>query len=181
MADDNIKLEIFFPKSDQEHRLQLVSINGAIFALFFAPLESNGPIHLYCDDWSVVLLSPIKSDKEIVVSAINIISLNDFMSKENEVMLTASKRLVKVAPSKEVQESAEKGVFHLDDDPGAILGLFKLFETTLHHIRGDAPNLKEAQISFVTSLCKLADKIEGKGRDLDLKQVLEIWGIPKSE
>ena len=62
----DLKLQISFPKSDQDHRLQLVNINESIFAILHSPLESNGPINLYCEDWSLVLLAPIKSKTDLL-------------------------------------------------------------------------------------------------------------------
>lgn len=176
------KLHIAFPKSDEDHRLQLVEINGSIFAFLFAPLESLGPIRLLCEEWSLVLLAPIKSKTNIVISGINVICLNEIVSEEGNVNLHASNRLVRFAdlvqPTEKLSEMGEKGEFHFDDDPGAFLHYYRLFEsvvTSIHQKNPDA--FAEAQQKFLVGLCTLADKIEGKPESLDLKQVLKIWGI----
>src|SRR5579872_7348909 len=89
------KLQIGFLKSNEDHRLQLIEINGSIFAIVHSPLESLGPINLHCEPWSLVLLAPIKSQTNIFISAINIICLNEVESKTGNVNIHATGRFVK--------------------------------------------------------------------------------------
>jgi len=176
------KLEIAFPKSDEDHRLQLVGINGSIFAIVHSPLESLGPIHLYCEEWSLVLLAPIKSKTNIVISAINVICLNEIASEEGNVNIHASNRLVKFShstnPLKNVSEMGERGEFLFNNDPGALLYYYRLFDSIVNSVRNGSPDsFSEAQQKFLTSLCTLADKIEGKPENLNLHKVLGAWDI----
>lgn len=175
------KLEIAFPKSNEDHRLQLVGINGSIFAIVHSPLESLGPISLKCDEWSLVLLAPIKSKTNIVISAINVICLSEIASEEGNVNIHASNRLVKFAhlTSEKVCEMGERGEFQFDDDPGAFLHYYRLFESIVSCVhQGSADSISEAQQKFIMSLCSLADKIEGKPENLNLHKVLGIWDVP---
>jgi hypothetical protein len=177
------KLLITFPKSSEDHRLQLVGINDAIFAIVHSSLESLGPIRLHCEDWSLVILAPLKSKSNILVSAINVICLSEIASEEGNVNIHASNRLVKFAhlfnPSEKVNEMGEKGEFQFDDDPGALLYYYRLFEGIVSSVRNGSPDLlPHAQQQFITALCTLADKIEGKPENLDLPKVLDIWNIP---
>ncbi len=178
----NVKLQINFPKSSEDHRLQLVDINGSIFAILHSPLESNGPINLYCEDWSLILLAPIKSKRNITISAINIICLNEIESQEGIVNLQASNRLVKLTPSikpvEKVYETAKHTVFQLND-PSALLNSFQLFNKVIKNVRDGNPNsFVEAQQNFITVLCALAEKIDqGKTAQLSIQPVLKIWGI----
>ncbi len=177
------KLLITFPKSSEDHRLQLIEINGAIFAIVYAPLESLGPIRLNCEQWSVVLLAPLKSKSNILVSAINIICLSEIASEEGSVNLHASNRLVKFAnlfkPSEKVCEMGECGEFQFDDDPGAFLYYCRLFGNIVSSAHnGSLDLLSQAQQQFIAGLCTLADKIEGKPESLDFHKVLNIWNIP---
>jgi hypothetical protein len=180
------KLQIAFPKSNEDHRMQLVEINGSIFAIVHCPLESLGPIRLYCEDWSLILLAPIKSKTNIVISAINVICLNEIASEEGNVNIHASNRLVKFAhlikaPEK-VCEMGERGEFQFDDDPGAFLHYYRLFDSIVSSVRnGNPDSLSEAQQKFIMSLCTLADKIEGKPENLNLHKVLSIWDVPYSK
>ena len=180
----NLKIEIGFPQSNEDHRMQLVGINGSIFAIVHSPLESLGPIRLYCEEWSLVLLAPIKSKTNIVISAINVICLNEIASEEGSVNIHASNRLVKFAqvsdPSKKVSELGERGEFLFNDDPGALLYYYQLFDSIVSSVRKRSPDsLVEAQQKFIMSLCTLADKIEGKPENLNLHQVFKIWDISK--
>ena len=177
------KLLITFPKSDQDRRLQLVEINGVIFAILFSPLESQGPINLHCEKWSLILLSPLKSKSNIVVSATNLICLSEVASEEGNVNLHASNRLVKfsdlIKPSEKVAEIAEGGKFQFDDDPGALLYYYRLFEGIVSSVRDGSPeSISQAQQQFITGFCRLADKIEGSPENLDLEKVFSIWNIP---
>lgn len=178
----DIKLQVTFPKSSEDHRLQLVRINGSIFAILHSPLESNGPINLLCEDWSLVLLAPIKSKTNIVISAINIICLNEIESKEGMVNIEASNRLVKLTPSiqplEKVYETAKRPVLQLND-PAALLTCFQLFNKIVIGSREENVNsFLEAQQNFITVLCLLAEKIEGKTAQLSIQPVLKIWDIP---
>jgi hypothetical protein len=178
----DVKLQVTFPKSSEDHRLQLVRINGSIFAILHSSLESNGPINLLCEDWSLVLLAPIKSKTNIVISAINVICLNEIESKEGIVNIQASNRLVKLTPSikpfEKVYETAKRPVFQLDD-PAALLNCFQLFNKVVKGSReGSANSFFEAQQNFITVLCLLAEKIEGKTAQLNIQPVLKIWDIP---
>jgi hypothetical protein len=177
------KLQIAFPKSSEDHRLQLVKINGSVFAIIHSPLESLGPIRLQCENWSIILLSPIKSKTNIVISAINLICLNEIISEEGNVNLHASNRLVKFAnmikPPEKFCAMGERGEFEFDDDPGAILFYYRLFDSIVNNLRIGGPNtFPEAQQKFIMSLCTLADKIERKPENLTLHKVLDIWDIP---
>lgn len=189
MEDSNEKiacssrLSIAFPKSSEDHRLQLIGINGAMFAIVHSPLESLGPIRLYCENWSLVLLAPLKSKTNILVSAINVICLNEIASEEGNVNIHASNRLVKFAhsfkPLDKVSEMGEKGEFQFEDDPGTFLYYYRLFEGIVSGVRSEnADLLSQAQQQFIVGLCTLADKIEGSPENLDLQKVLRVWDIP---
>lgn len=180
------KLEISFPKSSEDRRLQLVAINGAVFAIIHSPLESDGPIQLYCDAWSLIILAPIKTKSNIVISAINVICLNEIESLEGIVNIHASNRLVKFAhmlkPAEKVDAIVEGKEFQFEDDPGALLHYHRLFKNILKIVSEE--NLEafpEAQQMFIMSLCTLADKIEKTKENLDLHKVLEIWNIQASK
>lgn len=177
--EDNIKMQIAFPKSDEDHRLQLVNINGSMFAILFAPLESNGPINLFCETWSLVLLAPIKSKKDVVISAINVICLNEIVSEEGSVNIQASNQLVKFAhTTKNITEKGERE-FQFGDDPTVFMYFYRLFESVIDHGRNKVvDSLSEAQKQFIVALCALHDKIEGTPEKRDLKKVLQLWGIP---
>jgi hypothetical protein len=158
-----------------------VSINGAIFAILYSPLESLGPIRLHCEEWSLVLLAPIKSQTNIVISAINVICLNEIVSEQGNVNLHASNRLVKFTrpASEHVSEFGEDGMCQFDD-AGALLYYHRLFNDVVNCIRNGHPgSIPEAQQKWIMGLCLLADKIEDKPDNLDLHQVLNIWKIPK--
>jgi len=177
------KLLITFPKSSEDHRLQLVGINGAIFAIVHSPLESLGPIRLHCEEWSLVLLAPLKSKSNILVSAINVICLSEIASEEGNVNIHASNRLVKFAdlfkPAEKVTEMGERGEFQFDNEPGAFLYFYRLFEGIVSSARSGSPDLlSQAQQQVFAGLCTLADKIEAKPENLDLHKVLGIWNIP---
>lgn len=187
MEDSNeqnasIKLQISFPKSNEDHRLQLIEINGAIFAILHSLLESNGPIHLNCKEWSLVLLAPIRSKSNIVISAINIICLNEVKSEEGTIEIEASNQLVKltpcIKPSEKAHAKGKKGEFELQDDPGTYLKYFKLFNTIVSGVRNQDSALSEAQQNVILTLCALAEKIEGKTKNLTISTVLDIWDIP---
>jgi hypothetical protein len=176
------KLQMSFPKSSEDQRLQLVEINGSIFAIVHSPLESLGPIRLFCENWSLVILAPIKSKSNILISAINVICLNEIASEEGNVNVHASNRLVKFAqliksPEK-ICEMGERGEFQFEDDPGAFLYFYRLFDNIVSLCKGGSDSFSEAQNKFITFLCTLADKMEGKSENMDLKKVLDIWGIP---
>lgn len=177
------KLAIAFPKSNEDHRFQLVEINGSIFAIVHSPLESLGPIRLYCEEWSLVLLAPIKSKTNILITGKNIICLSEIVSEEGTVNIHASNRLVKFAdlikPLEKLCEMGERGEFQFDDDPGVFLHYYRLFDGIVNLVRnGSLDSFPEAQQKFITSLCSLADKIEKGSENLDLKKVLSIWDIP---
>ena len=182
--DDNIKMQIAFPKSDEDHRLQLVSVNGKLFAIFFGPLESKGPINLYCDGWSLILLSPVKSKSKIMIAADNIICLNEIVSEEGNVNLHASNQLVKfahqVTSSENAIERGEKGEFQFSDDPTVFMYFYRLFESIVADVRNDAMDtIPEAQKNIIVALCALSDKINGKQEQRNLQKALEFWGIPQ--
>jgi hypothetical protein len=179
----NTKLRVTFPKSTEDHRLQLVEINGSIFAIVHSPLESLGPIRLLCEEWSLILLAPIKSKTNILISAINVICLNEVASEEGIVNIHASNRLVKFAQGtkdpQKVCEMGEGGEFEFNDDPGAFLFYYRLFTSIVNSLRTENTDLfSEAQQKFITSLCTLADKIEANAENLDLNKVLQIWNVP---
>lgn len=181
--NDNIKLQIAFPKSNEDHRLQLVDINGSIFAILFAPLESNGPINLHCEGWSLILLAPIKSKGNIAISAINIMCLNEIVSEEGSVAIQASNQLVKFAhsekPSEKIVERGAKGEFQFSDDPTVFMYFYRLFESVIENVRNEVlESLPEAQKQFIVALCAMGDKIEGKPEKRDLNKVLQFWNIP---
>ena len=180
---NDAKLQIVFPKSSEDHRLQLVEINGSIFAIVHSPLESLGPIRLYCEDWSLILLAPIKSKTNIVISATNVICLNEIASEEGNVNIHATHRLVKctslIKPPEKFCGMGENGEFELDEDPGVFLYYYRLFDSIVSGLRNGSPDsFSEAQQKFIMSLCTLADKIEGKSGNLNLQKVLKIWNIP---
>lgn len=180
------KLQITFPKSSEDHRLQLVDINGSIFAIVHSPLESLGPIRLYCEDWSLILLAPLKSTTNIVISARNVICLSEIASEEGNVSIHASNQLVKFAHSIKspfkICEMGERGEFQFNDDPAALLYYYRLFHSIVSRLHTGGPeSFSEVQHKFIMSLCTLADKIEGKPGSLNLRKVLDIWGIPYLE
>jgi hypothetical protein len=182
-TQSDVKLQIAFPKSNEDHRLQLIEINGSIFAIVHSPLESKGPIRLHCEEWSLVLLAPIKSKSNILISAINVICLNEIVSEEENVNIHASHRLVKftglIQAPKNLSQMGERGEFQFDDDPGAFLQYYRLFESIVSSIRAGSPDsITDAQQKVIMSLCTLADKIEGKLENLNLPKVLDIWKIP---
>lgn len=180
----NAKLQIHFPKSSEDRRLQLIEINGSIFAIVHSPLESNGPINLFCENWSLILLSPIRSKVDISISGINVICLNDVISSEGTVDIQASNQLVNLSPSIQTSEKinlfGKQGQFQLDDDPATFLYYFKLFDKIVRGVHDANPDsFSEAQHSFLVSLCALAQKIEGKTEDLNIHKVLSFWEIAK--
>jgi hypothetical protein len=181
-AQFNTKLRINFPKSSEDHRLQLVEINSAIFAIVHSPLESDGPIRLDCEEWSVVLLAPLKSKANILVHAINVICLSEITSEEGNLNIHASNRLVKFAglfkPKEKVSEMGERGEFEFGDDPGAFLYYYRLFEGIVSGVRSGNPDFSQVQQQFITALCALADKIEERADNLDIAKVLDVWNIP---
>ena len=181
---NNAKLEIAFPKSDQDQKLRLISINGSMFAIVHAPLESQGPINLNCKDWSLILLAPIKSKTNITISAINIICLSEIVSEEGDVNILASAQLVKFSPkqSEKSIETGGRGEFYFQDDAGALLYYYRLYSDILNQIHeGNTESFYKAQQQFISSLCTLADKIEGKPETLNLYKVLNVWDIPNLE
>lgn len=182
-SSHHAKLQIFFPKSNEDHRLQLIDINGAIFAILFSALESKGQIRLNCEDWSLILLAPIKSQADVVISAINIICVNDIQSQEGTVSIEASNQLVKITPSIKSSDrvivSGKEGEFQFDDDPGSFIYYFQLFNKIVSEVRKDDPaSFIEAQKKFILCLCALAQKLEGQLQELTIHRVLELWKIP---
>ncbi len=180
---NNIPLHISFPKSSEDHRMRLVEINGSIFAILFAPLESEGPIRLNCEKWSLVLLAPLKSKTNILVSAINLLCLSEIESQEGMVNLHASNRLVRFTPINEQEtklcEMGETGESYLEEDSGALLYYYQLFEEIVTQIHLDTPNaFADAQQKFITALCALAQKIEEEAEPLSLQKILATWKIP---
>jgi hypothetical protein len=177
------KLQISFPKSSEDHRLQLVDINGSIFAILFSPLESEGPIRLDCSNWSLVLLAPIKSKTNVLISGINVICLSEIISEEGMMNIHASNRLVKFAghtkKSAKVCEMGESGEFRFHDDPAAFLFYYRLFENLVKsvHLKSDQ-GVQEAQQRIIMGLCSLAQKIDANANDLSIHKVLNIWNIP---
>jgi hypothetical protein len=182
---EGIKLEINFLKSSEDHRLQLVEVNGSIFAVVHANLESNGPIRLDCEEWSLILLNPIKSKKDINISAFSVICFNEIASEEGGVSIMASNRLVKFASSKspeKVTEEGKRGEFHFEEDLSAFLYFFRLFNGVVSCARHESQeSFLEAQQKFITGLCVLAAKIDRETENLNIHRVLEIWDIPLLE
>lgn len=176
-------MQIAFPKSSEDHRLQLIEINGSIIAIVHSPLESLGPIQLNCEEWSLVILAPIKSKSDILISAINVICLNQIASEEGSLKISASNQFVKFAhlinSSDQIEEVGSCGKIEFEDDPGAFLHYHRLFEGIVScSRRGDPDSLFEAQQKLIMSLCTLADKIQGKPGNLNLQEVLGFWQIP---
>lgn len=180
MENSNIKLQVAFPKSDQDHRLQLVAVNSSIFAIIHAPLQSDGDINLNCEDWNLILLSPINSKKKVQISAINLFCFSEIAAQE-EIEIAVSKRLVTFSSPqspKKVHESigVEKSSF--GDDPACLLQQVKLLNGLLTCIHDSNPDaLLEAQTRFITFLCTLAEKIEGNQQKLNIQNVLTFWNI----
>jgi hypothetical protein len=177
------KLSIQFPKSSEDHRMQLVEINGAIFAIVHSPLESLGPIRLYCEKWSLILLAPIKSQSNILITATNLICLSEIVTEAGSVNIHASNRLIKFAdlfePADRVCEMGEAGEFLFEDDPGSLLYYYRLFEGIVSSARiGSLDSISQAQQQFLAGLCGLADKMERSSANLDLSKVLNIFKIP---
>ena len=177
--DSKIELKISFPESDQDHRLQLIGINGSIFAILYSGLESNGPISLDCDEWSLVLLAPIKSKGDIFIAGKNVICFGTIESEEGKVDVTALNQLVSFAPPVKsalgASETGGKGEYRIGDDTGVFLNFFQLFNKIIGNIRDK--NHEEAQKRFLAGLCTLAAKIEENEEELTMERVLEIWGI----
>jgi hypothetical protein len=179
----NVKLRISFPVSNEDHRLQLVEINGAIVAILHAPLKSNGPIKLHCQDWSLVLLAPIVSKSDVEISAINIICLNEIQSEEGSINIQASNHLVEltpcIKPSEKILAWGKCGEHRYGDDPGTFLKYFQLYNKVVQGARDTTPSAStEAQQNFLLSLCALANKITGKTEGLNIHSVLDFWDIP---
>ena len=182
-AQKNTKLEIHFPKSNEDHRLQLVSVNGSIFAILFGSLESLGPFRLECEEWSLVILSPIKSQTNVLVFGINVICLSEIISVEGSVNVHAKNRLVKFGDmfkAKEtVSEMGEKSESQFDDDAGGLLYYYKQFESIIESTRNPTPeSIADAQQKMIASLYTLADKVKGKPGDLNVEDALKVWNIP---
>ena len=179
---ENCKISINFPKSSEDHRIQLFEINGAVFAIVFAPLESTGPINLLCEKWSLILLAPIKSASSIKISADTIICLSDISSDEGSIDIHADGYFIKYSQStgsnKELKTTAKKGVFNYSDDPGYLLFLYRQFEDVVLSIRSGTPeSASKAQNNIITALCTLADKISDKKEDMTIRKAIEKWGI----
>lgn len=182
-SNNEIQLRIGFPRSSEDHRLQLVEVNGSIFAIVHSLLESNGPIKLHCEEWSLILLAPIKSKTDIVISAINVVCLNTVESEEGVVSINASNQLVSFVPpakSSIVSETGERGKFQFHDDPVALLNHSKLFNKVVSFACGEnlESSVVEAQKAFMMSLCAMAQKMDMKTENLNLQRVLGIWDIP---
>ncbi|WP_068466787.1 hypothetical protein [Candidatus Protochlamydia phocaeensis] len=177
---NNSKLKIGFPTSTEDRRLQLVDINGSIFAIVYSPLESNGPIRLECEDWSLILLAPIKSKTDIVISAINIIRFNTIESEEGVVNISASNQLVNFASpmTSLAYETGERGAFQFED-PAALFNYSQLFNKVVAFARGENldSSFSEAQKNFMMGLCAIAKKMEPNTEDLNLPRVFGIWDI----
>lgn len=178
------KLQISFPRSDQDKKLQLVDINGSIFALVFAPLESKGPIKLDCKDWSLILLSPIKSNADVAISAINVLCFNEIDSQDGTVNLQASNLLLKFAPTikktEKINEKGARGTHNLSNDPASFVHYYKLYEAIISATREGTMTPEvflELQQKFLLSLCAIAAQFEKEKENLTLKKVLSLWGI----
>jgi hypothetical protein len=79
-----------------------------------------------------------------------------------------------------VSEIAEKDECTFDDDPGALLYFYRLFEGVVKAARSeDRELLSHAQQQVITALCTLADRIQNKTANLDLQKVLDMWNIPQ--
>jgi len=177
------KLLITFPKSSEDHRLQLITINGAIFAVLHSPIESLGPISLHCEEWSLILLAPIKSQTNIFISAINIICLSEIVSETGDVNVRASNRLIKFADlfksPEEVNEIGIVGEFQFDDDLWLSLFYYQLFDGIVTKVRsGNRGQIPQLQQQVLVAISSLADKIKGNINDLNIFKVLDIWNIP---
>ncbi len=167
---ETIGVEISFPSSEEDHRLQLVLVNDAIFAILFAPLESKGPIQLHCEEWNLILLAPIKSKKEVVVRAENIARFATIESETEEVRVEANKELVDLSP-----DSLQKTV---ESDADFFVNYFQLCQKIVQKAREDSSEaLAEAQKRVLTALCLLAQKASGKQKELTIEGVLDFWGI----
>ncbi len=178
-----IKLFISFPKTKEDHRLQLVKINDSIFAIFHTKLESDGPINLQCEDWNLVLLAPIKSKEEVHIAGKNIICLNEIISEAKKVQLSTTDQLLCLTPQPpyfSVNENVEQ-FHHLEDDAAAFLYYYQLFSKLVAMCK-DKKNssVEQMQKEFLTGLCGLAAKaIDGSG-DVDLFDILKFWKIELS-
>lgn len=175
-------MQVSFPKSSEDHRLQLVHINNSIFAILHSSLESEGPINLHCEDWSLILLAPIRSQTDINISAINVICLNEIESKEGNIHINASNRLVKLTPSlkpiEKVYETAYYQAVTQLNDPVTLLTCFQLFNKIMQGAREKSQtSFVEAQQNFIAVLCILAEKIEGTIDLLNIQPILEFWNI----
>lgn len=176
-------MEIVFPKSSKDRYLQLVGINGSVFAIVHSPLESNGPIHLQCDDWSLILLAPIKSKSDVIIEGINVIRLNSVESIEGNASITASNQLVNISSTIKAglgfSEVAKCGEHRLDDESGTLMNYLKLFYDIVKNIYTDTPDsISEAQSKFISSLCTLMAKAKGKKEGMTMHQILGFWDIP---
>lgn len=182
MTSPHLSLQISFPKSSEDHRLQLVVINGTIFAVFYAPLESKGPIRLDCEEWNLILLAPIRSETHIVISGKNVVCLSEITSKEGNINIHATKRLLKfshlIKPSEKYCEFAEGSEHSFDEDPGLLLYLHRTFLEIVRCQRSAIPDaIPEAQQKMIACLSTLADKVADKKKELNLSAVLKIWDI----
>lgn len=178
----NTPLKIDFPTSSEDHRLQLVQINGSVFAILHSPLESMGPINLLCEDWSLVLLAPIRSEKKVEIKAINIIALNEVRSQTDEITIEATNRLLQLSvppsPAENVIIEGKGGQYQYDDDPSTFIKYFQLFTAIITHARANTPEgFSEAQQKTLLALCALAEKMEGGIMTLTIQRVLKMWNI----
>lgn len=175
-------LKISFPESSEDNKLQLVDINGSIFAIFISPLESNGPIHLNCEDWNLILSTPIKSEQDVVISGNHIVCLSDISSNEENVQINADNLLVsftslKNSSGKRFKSRALKKVQFIDDH-SSVLSFSQLIYSVVTGARsGDPSSISEAQKNFVVILCMLAHKIKKTDKNLSLKECLDVWNI----
>lgn len=176
------QLKISFPESSEDNKLQLVDINGSIFAIIHSPLESHGPIHLNCEDWNLILLAPIKSDADIVISGEHIICLSEISSKKEKVKIHASNKLVsfismKNASGNKFDVQALKKI-QFDDDHSTILHLVQLLQGVVLSARSaDPSSIAQAQKNFVVALCTLSHKVKGTDKNLTLKECLDVWDV----
>ena len=75
-------------------------------------------------------------------------------------------------------QMGECGEFQFNDDPGAFLFYYRLFESIVSVVQQGNPDaFQEAQTKIIMGLCALAEKIEGKTNDLSIHKVLTIWKI----
>lgn len=182
--DSNLNLWISFPSCDEDHRLQLVDVNGTMFAVLFGPLSSEGPINLQCEDWNLILVAPIRSAADVHIQGVNVACLGQVESTGGQVSIEAAQRLIYHGASVEsrLPRRCEGGLGEWFAEPGD--GLFADLQQLLMKMvplarEGTKEAQEEARQRFLSALCALAQwTAADRSKELSMLRVMETWGIP---